>query len=214
MFAHIERHVPNPDGKSSLLDLSPTFDILFVCANHFLFLCSVDDVNVPVDSKLIEYVRTADFDIECHRQALKLADLSSDKSSSSEDESFWSSEDNVSSATTVELGPHDIPEIEANLYYAGVSPKQRGPKLIYRTSEDVFQAPSGPEAYKRLMRAIIVPDTYDFGSNITWDTIRDQARDLLVMQQFLCSHFVLRLWCYSTRRRSKSHRLISFDSLG
>ena len=103
------------------------------------------------------------------------------------------SDDGVSSATTAELSPHDVSELEANLYYAGVGPKGRGPKLIYRTSSDVFEAPSGPEAYKRLMRVIAVPDDYEFASGVTWDEIRDRVRGLLAMQQFRCSHFVFRL---------------------
>ena len=163
---------------------------------------------------LDEYVRTADFDNECCEKALKRANSSSGGGGSSEDEDPWSSDDGVSNATTVEPSPYDVPKLEANLYYAGVGPKGCGPKLIYRTSEDVFEEPSGPEAYKRLMRVIAVPDTHEFGPNITWDAIRDQVRGLLVPQQFLCSRFVLRLWCYSTRRRSKSHRSILFDSLG
>jgi hypothetical protein len=143
-----------------------------------------------------------------------LAILSSNEGGSSEDDNLWFSDDSVSSATTAEPSAHEVPKLEANLYYAGVGPKERGPKLIYRTSEDVFEAPSGPEAYKRVMRIISVPDTHEFGPKVSWDVIRDQVRDLLITQQFLCSRFVLRSWCYSTRRGSKSHRSISFDSLG
>ncbi|KAH8116061.1 hypothetical protein DFH11DRAFT_1507017 [Phellopilus nigrolimitatus] len=85
-----------------------------------------------------------------------------------------------SNTTTVELSPYEVPKLEANLYYAGVGPKGRGPKLIYRTSEDVFEDPSGPEAYKRLMRVVCVPDTHDFGTDdVTWDAIRDQVVVLL-----------------------------------
>ena len=182
---------------------------------YFLSLYSVDDVDVPVEPNLDEHVRTADFNSECYEKALKRANPSSNEGGSSEDvEDLWFSDDSDSSATAVEPSPYNVPKLEANLYYAGVGPKGRGPKLIYRTSQDVFKEPSGPEAYKRLMRVIAVPDTHEFGPNITWDAIRDQVRGLLVTQQFLCSRFVLRLWCYSTRRRSKSHRSISFDSLG
>ena len=181
---------------------------------YFLSLYPVDDVDVPVEPNLDEYVRTADFDDECYEKALKHANSSSGEGGSSGDEDLWSIGDSVSSATIVEPSPYDVPKLEANIYYAGVGPKGRGPKLIYRTSQDVFEEPSGPEAYKRLMRVIAVPDTHEFGPNITWDAIRDQVRGLLVPQQFLCSRFVLRLWCYSTRRRSKSHRSILFDSLG
>ncbi|KAI0667645.1 hypothetical protein C8Q78DRAFT_1071745 [Trametes maxima] len=164
MSAPIEHGITNTNGESSF-----RFYLLFV----------FDDVDVPVEPNLDEYVRTADFDKECREKALQLATSSSDEGASSEDENLWSSDDSVSSATTVESSPYDVSKIEANLYYAGVGPKGRGPKLIYRTSEDVFEEPSGPEAYKRLMRVIAVPDTHKFGPNGTWDAIRDQVVVLL-----------------------------------
>ena len=89
------------------------------------------------------------------------------------------------SFSTIDSTPYEVPKIEANLYYAGVGPKGCGPKLIYRTSDDKFEEPSGPEAYRRLMRVIAVPDSYELGQNVTWDTIRNQVRGLLVTQQFL-----------------------------
>jgi hypothetical protein len=141
----------------------------------------VDDVDIHVEPNLDEYVRTAEFDHECEK-ALKRATASSDETGSSVDESLWSSDDAVSSATTAEPGPYDVPKVESNLYYAGVSPKGRGPKLIYRTSTDIFEEPSGPEAYKRLMKLVPVPDNHDFGSNVTWDAVRNQVRGLRVTQ--------------------------------
>ncbi|CAL1713291.1 unnamed protein product [Somion occarium] len=110
------------------------------------------DVGVPVESDLGEYVNTAAFDQQCSEKARELAATFSDESSDSDEDSFWSSDDSVSTATTVESTPYEIPKIEANLYYAGIGAKGRGPKLIYRTSDDKFKEPSGPEAYRRLMR--------------------------------------------------------------
>ncbi|KAI0033279.1 hypothetical protein K488DRAFT_48055 [Vararia minispora EC-137] len=95
------------------------------------------------------------------------------------EDDLWSSDDSESSATTVESSPHKVPKVEANLYYAGVGPKGRGPKLIYRTSEDKFEEPNGPEAYRRLMRVISVPDSHEFGENGMWDRVRDKVVDLL-----------------------------------
>ena len=135
---------------------------------------------VPVEPNLDDYVRSFDFDKEC--QALQRVTSSSDEGGSSEDDSLWSSDDSVSSATTADSSPHEVSKIESNLYYAGVGPKGRGPKLIYRTSKDKFEEPSGPEAYKRVMRLIGVPRTHDLGPNATWDMIRDQARGLLLTQ--------------------------------
>lgn len=193
MSAPIKKNVPNPNGESLFL-----FLLRFVCFSfvliHLLSPYSVDDVDVPVELNLDDYVWTADFDHECHEKALTFAaNSSSEDGSSSEDENLWSSDDSVSSATTAEPSLYEVPKLEANLYYAGVGPKGRGPKLIYRTSDDIFEPPSGPEAYKRLMRVITVPDAYKFTLGVTWDQIRDQVHGLLVTQQLLCSHFVLRL---------------------
>ncbi|KAI0262720.1 hypothetical protein BC834DRAFT_925125 [Gloeopeniophorella convolvens] len=102
-----------------------------------------------------------------------------DESGDSDEDGSWSSDDSVSSATTVESTPYEVPKIEANLYYAGVGPKGRVPKLIYRTSDDEFEEPSGPEAYKRLMRVVAVPDSHEFGQNGMWDAVRDQVVALL-----------------------------------
>ncbi|KAI0087748.1 hypothetical protein BDY19DRAFT_1010342 [Irpex rosettiformis] len=129
-------------------------------ASPLFFFLLLDDVHVSVQPNLDEYVRTADFNNECYEKVLKHAYSSSNKGDGFEDESLWSSDD-------------------MNLYYAGVGLKGRGPKPIYKTSEDIFEAPSGPEAYKRLMRVIAVPDTHEFSPNVTWDAIRDQVVVLL-----------------------------------
>ncbi|KAF7321492.1 hypothetical protein MKEN_00670000 [Mycena kentingensis (nom. inval.)] len=130
-------------------------------------------------SALQEFVKTPAFDRECARKARELAALSSDEGSHSGEDDLWSSDDSETTATTVESSPHEVPKIEASLYYAGVGPKGRGPKLVYRTSEDKFEEPDGPEAYRRLMRVISVPDSHEFGQNGLWDTVRDKVVDLL-----------------------------------
>ncbi|KAG9092620.1 hypothetical protein FS749_015563 [Ceratobasidium sp. UAMH 11750] len=112
-------------------------------------------------------------------KARELAALSSDEGGYSNEDDLWSSDDSDSTATTVESSPHEVSKIEAGLYYAGVGPKGRGPKLIYRTSEDKFEEPDSPEAYRRLMRVISVPDSHEFGENRMWDRVRDKVVDLL-----------------------------------
>jgi hypothetical protein len=144
----------------------------------------VDEVDVPIEPNLEEYVNTPEFDHQCSEKTRERAALSSGESGDSED-GLWSSDDSVSSATAIESTPYEVPKIEANFYYAGVGPKERGPKLIYRTSDDKFEEPNGPEAYRRLMRVVAVPENHELGQNGTWDTVRDQVRGLLVMQQFL-----------------------------
>ena len=94
-------------------------------------------MDVPVEPNPDVYARTAEFDLKCCGI-------------------IWSSDEKIPRATTVEPSSYDVPKLEANLYYAGAGPKGSGPKLIYRTSEDVFEEPSGPEAYRRLMRVTVL----------------------------------------------------------
>jgi hypothetical protein len=145
--------------------------LLFACNNsRILYLA---DVDVPIEPNLEEYVKTPEFDHQCSENAHEHAALSSEESGDSSDDSLWPST------------PYEVPKIEANLYYAGVGPKGRGPKLIYRTSDDKFEEPHGPEAYARLMRIVAVPDSHDFGQNGMWDMVCDRVRGLLVTQQLL-----------------------------
>lgn len=71
--------------------------------------------------------------------------------------------------------PHELSEYEANFYYAGISPGGGGPKLVYRTSTDVFQEPEGPKAYKRLMRLCCVDDDHALGKDRLWDRVAGQV---------------------------------------
>ncbi|KAI9430420.1 hypothetical protein H4582DRAFT_2121947 [Lactarius indigo] len=127
---------------------------LFSLSSKLLYLAN--DVDVPIEPNLEEYVQTPEFN---HH--------------------LGSNNDSVTSATTIESTPYEVPEIEANLYYSGVGPKGHGPRLIYRTSDDKFEEPYGPEAYGRLMRVVAIPDSHEFGQNGVWDTVRDQVVELL-----------------------------------
>ena len=82
--------------------------------------------------------------------------------------------------------PYDVPELEAHLYYAGLSgPSGGGPKLVYRTSKEkeVFTLPTGPEAYPRLMKLVGVPVSHklgdDLGKNRLWDIVREEVSGIL-----------------------------------
>ncbi|KIO20961.1 hypothetical protein M407DRAFT_29405 [Tulasnella calospora MUT 4182] len=136
----------------------------------------LEDFDVPIESNLKQYVNTPEFDQQYSNKAHHRAALSSDESNASDEES---SDDSVSSTTTVESTPYEVSKFEANLYYAGVRANGRGPKLVYRTSGDKFEEPSGPEAYKRLMRVVPVPDSFEFGQNGSWDGVRDKVVELL-----------------------------------
>ncbi|KAH9180783.1 hypothetical protein EDB89DRAFT_2062445 [Lactarius sanguifluus] len=135
---------------------------------------TMDDL--PVEPNLEEYLKSKEFDQEC---AVQFQRSLSDSSNSSED-SIWSNwNDSTSSVSSVEPPPHEVPKVEANLYYAGLSPNGRGPKLIYRTSNDKFIEAKGPRAYKRLMRLCPIPEDHELGQDGRWDCIRDQVVELL-----------------------------------
>lgn len=161
---------PNSEFSSDVLLLSSR-------TNPPRILYLAEEVDLPVEDNLEDYVKTARFDQECSAKAHVRAS-SSDESSDS-----FASE---STATTVETDPHEPSRIEAHLYYAGLRPKGRGPKLVYRDSSDVYEEPSGPKEYKRLMRLVAVPDDHEFGKDGLWDRVRDRVRvSLLVTQQLL-----------------------------
>jgi hypothetical protein len=132
---------------------------------------------------LQRYVQSEEFDRECAAQswkAFKRASVSDDGDSDYSQESFWSSSDDTfSDISSGELFPYEVSRLEAYVYYAGLSPDGRGPKLVYRTSTDEFVPPNGPEAYKRLMKLSPVPEDHKLGQDGLWDSIRDQARGRL-----------------------------------
>jgi len=88
----------------------------------------------------------------------------------------------------VEPSPYDVPKLEAYLYYAGLSgPSGRGPKLVYRTTreKEKFVPPTGPEAYRRLMKLRTVPENHKLGEDNLWDYIRAEVRGVLDAQHFV-----------------------------
>ena len=152
------------------------------------------DDDVTLDSTALAYVNGPEFERKCTEKALERATSSPDKSSNREDDLWSSSDESDSSATTVDVDPHEPSKFEQLLYYAGIcGPKTREPKLIWRDSKDNFDAPSGPKAYTRRMRLIPVQDRY---AAISWLT------------------FVPRLSVYSMRRTSEPPLSTLFDSRG
>ena len=92
--------------------------------------------------------------------------------------SLW--EDDYSSVSSVESSRYDVSKLEAHLYYFGIrGPRRWGPKLIFRTSKDVFIAPSGPEQDPRLMRLRPVYEHHQLGKDDLWATIRSKVVELL-----------------------------------
>ena len=99
----------------------------------------------PDEDNLEAYVWSKAFEEECIALAASWKTRKRRSSSDSDSiNSLWSSDDG-SSVPSVEVSPHNVPKLEAYLYYAGLSgPNRRGPKLIYRTSSDKFIPPNGP----------------------------------------------------------------------
>jgi hypothetical protein len=123
-----------------------------------------------VEDYLEAHVLSKAFDEECAFPKSHKRDSDSDKIS------LWSNDDTSTSVSSVEVSPHDVPKLEAYLYYAGLSgPSGRGPKLIYRTSCDKFVPPDGPEAYRRLMKLRTVPESHKLGEDGLWDRIRAEV---------------------------------------
>ena len=77
--------------------------------------------------------------------------------------------------------PYDVSELEAYLYYLGIrgrtpSALQWGPKLIFRTSKDVFKAPV--RRRPRVTRLRPVYEHHKLGKDDLWATIRSKVRKL------------------------------------
>jgi hypothetical protein len=103
---------------------------------------------------------------------------------SSDHSRLW--EDSSSSVSTVESSRYDVSKLKAHLYYLGIrGARRRGPKLIFRTSKDVFTAPSGREQDCRFTQLLPVYEHHKLGKDDlpVWAATRSKARDLLEAQQ-------------------------------
>ena len=129
-----------------------------------------------------EYVKSEEFDQECAVQLRKAREHASVGDSDYEDSICSNSNDGTSSVSSVEPSPHEAPRVEGYLYYAGLGPNGRGPKLIYRTSNDKFVEPEGPRAYKCVMKLFPIPEDHKLSWDGHWDRIHNQVRGCLGMQ--------------------------------
>lgn len=92
--------------------------------------------------------------------------------------SLWEndSDSESSSISSIESSPHEVPKFEAYLYYTGLrGSRDRGPKLIFRTSKDVFKGPLGPENYVRHMQLQPVYEHHILSKDNMWPIIRSQV---------------------------------------
>ncbi|KAI0706809.1 hypothetical protein C8T65DRAFT_740514 [Cerioporus squamosus] len=89
-----------------------------------------------------------------------------------------------SSDTSLASSVHDIPEFEKQCYYFDIRGEGcLGPKLIYRTSKDIFTPPTGPENYTRPIRLLQVDDHAQLDKDDLWSTVRDKVGELLDKRQ-------------------------------
>ncbi|KAH6906928.1 hypothetical protein BKA70DRAFT_382017 [Coprinopsis sp. MPI-PUGE-AT-0042] len=161
---------------SSLQEYNP----LFRNADDFDVLA--EDVDVEI------YVESEEFAYHCAQRAGGRLSGSSDNSDAS-DNSMWSRSSTVSSATTVESYPNNPSEYEAVNFFSGISSRSHGPRLVYRSSEDEFEEPSGPEAYKRKIRAIPVEDDHEIYKD--WEPIVDETAEVLTRKEIIFSDIEL-----------------------
>ena len=143
----------------------------------FILTCSYTRL---VDNSLELHVYSTAFDRECAAYSRSKSSDTSDTDDSYGLGSLW---DANSDTSTVEASPYDVSIIEAYLYYFGLRGiKRRGPKLIFRTSKDIFKEPSGPGQDVRRMQLLPVYEEHHdkLGKNDLWDIIRSKVRrDLL-----------------------------------
>ena len=124
-----------------------------------------------------EHVHSPAFDKECDAQFKRLSS-SSMSTDSSERIRLWQDDDS-SSMTFVESS-HEVPKLEKHLYYFGLRGNRHlGPKLVFRTSTDVFTPPTGPEHDPRVMQLLGVYDHNRLGQDDLRATIREEVRDIL-----------------------------------
>jgi hypothetical protein len=106
------------------------FDWSSILTHSYTFLVDHD--------ALVLYVHSRVFDEECAMYAKKIGNVDSNIDHSSDHSNLWEPES--SSISSVKSSPHEVPRLEAYLYYFGLrGPRCWGPKLIFRTSKDVFE---------------------------------------------------------------------------
>ena len=123
--------------------------------SYVLFLFSYTNPLYTIlgdDDALELYVHSTAFDKECFACSVEIV-----RGLPSDDSKADSS--SASSVRSVESSPYD-------LYYFGIRGlRHRGPKLIFRTSKDVFPAPWGPEQDARPMQLLPVYEHHKLGKD-------------------------------------------------
>ena len=136
-----------------------------------LFLCC--PVRIPPVDDWDDHVHSQAFNPECSVQSMRHSSSSGSNDSS---ERIRLLQDDSSSSMTSFESSHELPELEKFLYYFGLRGiRHYGPKLIFRTSTDVFTPPTGPEHDARMMQLLGVYDHSKLGEDNRWATIREEV---------------------------------------
>lgn len=89
-----------------------------------------------------------------------------------------------SNVSSEETSPYEVSEAEAEHYYDGIrGRKEPGPKLIYRTSKDIFKIPSEGG---RTMRLLTVQKDDLPGADGKWPQLAAHVCDILDTQWSVC----------------------------
>ncbi|KAG9103361.1 hypothetical protein FRC06_011308 [Ceratobasidium sp. 370] len=122
------------------------------------------------------------FNRTCNAQSKHLSS-SSNSSESYKHLKLWDGDD-ASCLASADSSGHGVSKPEAYLYYYGLRGNgQPGPKLIYRTSTDIFSPPSGPWQDLRMTQLLTVHEHAKLSQNNLWATIRDETVGLLDRKQ-------------------------------
>ncbi|KAH9945505.1 uncharacterized protein BXZ73DRAFT_96322 [Epithele typhae] len=126
----------------------------------------------------MRYVFSEGFDRDCDTQSKRHL-VGPSGSSPNEHLKLWD-DDDASSLTWVDSSRHGVSKLEAYLYYQGIrGDRKHAPKLIYRTSTDIFSPPSGPSQDLRKMQLLTVHGYEELGQDNLWEVIRDGTAGLL-----------------------------------
>ena len=129
----------------------------------------------PLLDKWDQLVYSDSFNRDCDMQSTRLVC----GSGRSELYYHYDPRDNTDAFTWADSSSHGISKLESYLYYTGLRGSAKpGPKLIYRTSTDIFLPPSGPfqEVCKRQL--LTVHEHPKLSQDNLWATIRDEVCEL------------------------------------
>lgn len=156
-----------------------------------------------LEEALDRLVHSPEFDEQCIQCSKRNLSSSSDTDYSFQRRRLWETRDD-SSVSSVESTGYTVSKLEAHLYYHGVRGNGKwGPKLIARSSQDVYVPPSGPAQDVRVLKLLPVSEHPRLSNeNNLWPTIRSQVCDLLKRIAICRLTFVPRLLYLSTSEES------------